>query len=189
SKLPTLVLSADNPALACLYLTASEIFNPYLQEKTKNKDSLLVTNFLALGHIHWQQRQLSPHHNINTASYAPMLLSSDSSSAVLTADVFKADMPKRKEVQTKKKYKLVALKVKPVASTVPEDFRIERDIKGDPLANMPLLNPNPPPFIPTERFTEERKNQFLKEHDTGFLHADDLKILVDLVAKQNQAFA
>ncbi|KAG6895557.1 hypothetical protein C0995_012485, partial [Termitomyces sp. Mi166 len=54
---------------------------------------------------------------------------------------------------------------------------------------MPPLNPNPPPFLPTGRFTEERKNQFLKEHDTGFLHADELKILVDLVAKQNQAFA
>ncbi|KAG6869623.1 hypothetical protein C0995_001716, partial [Termitomyces sp. Mi166 len=54
---------------------------------------------------------------------------------------------------------------------------------------MPPLNPNPPPFIPTGHFTEERKNQFLKEHDTGFLHADELDIFVDLVTKQNQAFA
>ncbi|KAG6867945.1 hypothetical protein C0995_004462, partial [Termitomyces sp. Mi166 len=95
-----------------------------------------------------------------------MLIASDSSSTALTADVFKADVPKRKGVQMKKKYKPVALKVKPVAGIVPEGFRVERDIKGDPLADMPPLDPNPPPFIPTGRFTEERKNQFLKEHDT-----------------------
>ncbi|KAG6897543.1 hypothetical protein C0995_010346 [Termitomyces sp. Mi166 len=177
SKLPTLALSTDNPVLACLYLTTSEIFNSYVQENTKNKDSLLVTDSLALGHIHWQQHQLSPHHNTNTASYAPTLLASDSFSAVLTTDIFKGNVPKCKGVQMKKKYKPVALKVKPVAGTVPEDFHVERNIKGDPLANMPPLDPNPPPFIPTGRFTEERKNQFLKEHDT------------DLVAKQNQAFA
>ncbi|KAG6870376.1 hypothetical protein C0995_013421 [Termitomyces sp. Mi166 len=53
---------------------------------------------------------------------APTLFASDSFSAALTADVFKADVPKRKGVQTKKKYKPVTLKVKPVASTVPEDF-------------------------------------------------------------------
>ncbi|KAG6858562.1 hypothetical protein C0995_015666, partial [Termitomyces sp. Mi166 len=130
-------------------------------------------------------RQQSPYHNV----YAPTLLGANFSSAAPTADVFKADAPKCKGVQTKKKYKPVALKVKPVAGTVPEDFHVERDIKGDPLADMPPLNPNPPPFLPTGHFTEERKSQFLKEHDTGFLHADELKILVDLVAKQNQAFA
>ncbi|KAG6893610.1 hypothetical protein C0995_016575 [Termitomyces sp. Mi166 len=126
--------------------------------------------------------------HINKVSYAPTLLASDNSSAALTADSFKADIPKRKGVQTKKKYKPVTLKVKPVAGTVPEDFHVERNIKGDPLADMPPLDPNPPPFIPTGRFTEERKNQFLKEHDTGFLHANELDIFVDLVTKQNQAF-
>ncbi|KAG6887051.1 hypothetical protein C0995_002035, partial [Termitomyces sp. Mi166 len=40
----------------------------------------------------------------------------------LTANSFAADTPNRKGVQTKKKYKLVALKVKLVAGTVPEDF-------------------------------------------------------------------
>ncbi|KAG6870482.1 hypothetical protein C0995_012701, partial [Termitomyces sp. Mi166 len=162
TKLPTLALSADNLALACLYLTTSKIFNSYVQENTKNKDSLLVTDFLVLGHIPWRQRQQSPYHDL----YAPTLLGANFSSAAPTVDTFKADAPKRKGVQMKKKYKLVALKVKPVASTVPEDFHVERDIKGDPLADMPPLNPNPPPFLPTECFTEKRKNQFLKEHDT-----------------------
>ncbi|KAG6894630.1 hypothetical protein C0995_013931, partial [Termitomyces sp. Mi166 len=106
SKLPTLALSTDNPALACLYLTASENFNSYVQENTKNKDSLLVTDSLALGHIPWRQRQQSPYHNV----YAPTLLGANFSSAAPTADVFKANAPKCKGVQTKKKYKPVALK-------------------------------------------------------------------------------
>ncbi|KAG6859009.1 hypothetical protein C0995_012236, partial [Termitomyces sp. Mi166 len=106
SKLPTLALSADNPALACLYLTASKIFNSYVQENTKNKDSLLVTDFLVLGHIPWHQCQQSPYHNV----YAPTLLGANFSSAAPTADVFKANAPKCKGVQMKKKYKPVTLK-------------------------------------------------------------------------------
>jgi len=38
-----------------------------------------------------------------------------------------------------KKYKLVALKVKPVLGTLLERFRITREIIGDPLKNMPRL--------------------------------------------------
>ncbi|KAG5331699.1 hypothetical protein C0989_007415, partial [Termitomyces sp. Mn162] len=57
--------------------------------------------------------------------------------------------PKWKGVQVKKKYKPVAMKTKPVASHVSKDFRIECQIIGDPLATMPPLNPNPPPFVPT----------------------------------------
>jgi len=38
-----------------------------------------------------------------------------------------------------KKYKPVALKVKPVLGTLPERFRITREIVGDLLKNMPRL--------------------------------------------------
>ncbi|KAG6900366.1 hypothetical protein C0995_003820 [Termitomyces sp. Mi166 len=44
-------------------------------------------------------------------------------------------------------------------------------------------------LLQSAKISEERKNQFLKEHDTGFLHAYKLKVLVDLVTKQNQALA
>ena len=40
-----------------------------------------------------------------------------------------------------KKYKPLAMKVKPMYSDLPEKFRIKRDIKGDLLADMPELNP------------------------------------------------
>ncbi|OBZ67402.1 hypothetical protein A0H81_12564 [Grifola frondosa] len=49
-------------------------------------------------------------------------------------------------VTQKKKYKPVALKVRPVLATLPNRFRIVRNIQGDPLADMPPLDPNPPTF-------------------------------------------
>ena len=58
-------------------------------------------------------------------------------------------LPPVAEVYANKKYKPVAQKVRPVLGTLPEKFRIERHIDGDPLANMPKLSPNPPPFTPT----------------------------------------
>ncbi|KAG5333758.1 hypothetical protein C0989_004955 [Termitomyces sp. Mn162] len=58
--------------------------------------------------------------------------------------------PKRKGVQVKKKYKPVAMKTKPVAGHISEDFQIEQHIIGDLLATMPPLDPIPPPFIPTK---------------------------------------
>src|SRR5271168_1691321 len=52
-------------------------------------------------------------------------------------------------IKTTKKYKPVALNIKPVESTLPSQFRIIRNIIGDPLTNSPHLNPHLPPFIPT----------------------------------------
>ncbi|THU96470.1 hypothetical protein K435DRAFT_615149, partial [Dendrothele bispora CBS 962.96] len=40
-------------------------------------------------------------------------------------------------VYGQRKYKPVALKVRPVKTTLPEEFRILRKIEGDPLAGMP----------------------------------------------------
>ncbi|KAG6807424.1 hypothetical protein H0H92_007588 [Tricholoma furcatifolium] len=61
----------------------------------------------------------------------------------------------RKGVQTKKKYKPVAKKTKPVATTVSEEFRVVRKDVGDPFTGMLPLNPNPPPFKPGKRFTQD----------------------------------
>jgi hypothetical protein len=58
-------------------------------------------------------------------------------------------------LSTKKKYKPIA-KVHPVIGELPEKFSIERKIIGNPLNNLPILNPNPPPFIPTDRYTLEQ---------------------------------
>ncbi len=56
----------------------------------------------------------------------------------------KAEKPEKKSingptVSVYGKYKPVALKVKPVYTELPEEYRIKRDIRGDPLAELPRL--------------------------------------------------
>jgi hypothetical protein len=67
------------------------------------------------------------------------------------------------------KYKPVAKKVRPVIGELPEKFRIERKIIGNPLNDLPILNLNPPPFIPSDRYTLERREQLDKNHPGNFL--------------------
>jgi hypothetical protein len=87
------------------------------------------------------------------------------------------------------KYKPVALKVKPIYAELPERFRIKREIRGDPLAEMPKLTPHPPDFVPTGRYTQERKDELDKVHEEGFLWPEERKLVHHLVMEQNQAFA
>ena len=70
------------------------------------------------------------------------------------------------------KYKPVVLKVKPVYAELPEHYRIKREIKEDPLAGMPKLNPTPPDYKPTGRYHQERKDDLDKVHKEGFLWPD-----------------
>jgi hypothetical protein len=49
----------------------------------------------------------------------------------------------------------MAKKVHPVIGELPEKFRIELKIIGNPLDNLPTLNPNLPPFTPTDHYTLE----------------------------------
>ena len=94
----------------------------------------------------------------------------------------------RKGVVMKKKYKPVAKKVKPVVASVPNEFRIERNIIGDPLANIPTLSPNPPLFTPCGHYTEERMIALQTRHG-DFLLPEEMKLLHHLMSLQNEAFA
>jgi hypothetical protein len=58
-------------------------------------------------------------------------------------------------LSAKKKYKPVTKKVCPVIGELPKKFCIERKIISNPLDDLPILNPNPPPFIPSNRYTLE----------------------------------
>jgi hypothetical protein len=58
-------------------------------------------------------------------------------------------------LSTKKKYKPVAKKVRPVIGELPEKFHIERKIIGNPLDDLPILNPKPLLFQPSDRYTLE----------------------------------
>ena len=87
------------------------------------------------------------------------------------------------------KYKLVDKKVKPVVKELPAEFRILREIKGDLLAEMPELTPNPPEFEPTGRYTQERKDQIDEVHRGNFLWPEERKLAHHFMMLQNQGFA
>ena len=88
-----------------------------------------------------------------------------------------------------KKYKPVDKKVKPVLGTLSEEFRIVRNITGDPLEAMPVLPTNPPDFVPKGRYTLERMQAMDAAHDEDFLWPEERKLMHHLVAEQNEAFA
>ena len=90
-------------------------------------------------------------------------------------------------VKSKKKYKPVALKVNPVPTELPKHFRIVRNRVGDPLEGMPSLDPNPPPFQPTGRYTAERREALRSSQP--HLRPAELDVLDDMMCKQNKAFA
>lgn len=87
------------------------------------------------------------------------------------------------------KYKPVALKTKPVIQELPAEFRIKREIIGDPLKDMPKLLPNPPDFEPTGRYTEERKKKIDDVHAEGFLLPEERKLMHHFMMLQNLGFA
>ncbi|KAE9392245.1 hypothetical protein BT96DRAFT_830824, partial [Gymnopus androsaceus JB14] len=69
----------------------------------------------------------------------------------------------------KKRYRPVHRRTVPVPTTLPEKFRVIRQFPSDPLKHLPMLNPNPPPFTPTGRYTQERKEIIDNAHDQSFL--------------------
>src|SRR5271155_291520 len=91
-------------------------------------------------------------------------------------------------IKTTKKYKPVALKIKPVGSDLPNRFRIVRNIIGDPLAELPTLDPNPPPFTPTGRYTQERRDLFDKNNE-GFLLPAECDLLHHFMMLHQDGFA
>ena len=89
----------------------------------------------------------------------------------------------------KKKYKPVAQKVRPILDTLPSRFCIERNIIGDPLANLPTLSPHPPPFTLNGCYTEERRAKMDDLHSTDFLWPAECELLHHFVSLQNEGFA
>lgn len=88
-----------------------------------------------------------------------------------------------------KKYKPVHLKVRPVYTDLPDKFRIIRDIKGDPLADLPTLPENPPPFVPAGRYTQERRDAFEEAQGPGFLRRKEMDLVHQTVLMHDTAFA
>ena len=88
-----------------------------------------------------------------------------------------------------RKYKPVARKIRPVIADLPDKFRITRTIVGDPLADMPQLSPNPPPFVPTGRYTSENRAIIDRVHPSDFLWPQERELMHHFMCVQNQGFA
>ena len=88
-----------------------------------------------------------------------------------------------------KKYKPVGLKVRPIYTELPEKYRIKREITGDPLKDMPGLNPNPRDYSPTGRYTQVRKDLIDKLHSGDFLWPEERKLLHEFMMLQELGFA
>jgi hypothetical protein len=83
----------------------------------------------------------------------------------------------------------VARKVNSLPAELPARYRITRTIVGDPLMDMPTLDPNPPPFQPTGRYTTERRDALDKVHSEDFLWPSERDLMHDFMCKQNEGFA
>ena len=68
------------------------------------------------------------------------------------------------------KYKKVADHVKPIPTTLLEDYHIIRRAHLDPLKDIPVLPTHPPMFFLDSRFTQERRNT---------LDIDSIEFLID----------
>jgi hypothetical protein len=62
-------------------------------------------------------------------------------------------------LSAKKKYQSIDEKVHPAIGNLPNKFRIERDIISNPLDDLPVLDPDSPPFITTDFYTLAQQPQ------------------------------
>ncbi|KAG7449163.1 uncharacterized protein BT62DRAFT_887293 [Guyanagaster necrorhizus] len=82
---------------------------------------------------------------------------------------YKPWFDKTAAIYASKKYKPVALKIKPVLATLPGKFKIIYNIKEDPLKDLSELSTKPPEFILTLRYIMERKEYIDSIYNSNFL--------------------
>ncbi len=110
-------------------------------------------------------------------------------SNIISDENYEPWFEKTASIYASKKYKPVALKTKPVLATLPDKFRIIRNIKGDPLKDLPELSPHPPEFNSTTQYTPERKEYIDSIHNDDFLWKEERKLMHHFMCVQDQAFA
>ena len=85
-------------------------------------------------------------------------------------------------------YKKVEKKIRPVPTTLPEEFRIVRRPHPDPLKDKPTLPIHPPEFKPGKRFTQARKDA-LDIDPHGFLWPEERKLSYEFIRLHEHCFA
>src|SRR5258708_29206516 len=72
---------------------------------------------------------------------------------------------------------------------LPSRFRSTREIKGNPLKNIPMLATCPPPFQPTGHYMEEWKEIINCGHKGDFLLPEERTLMHHFMSVQNAGFA
>jgi len=85
-------------------------------------------------------------------------------------------------------YKRVGKKVKPVATSFPEDCHVRRSIPKDPLLTLPPLPYHPSEFVPTPRMTKERMD-ILDVNGQGFLWPEEERLFKQIMLLNKEAIA
>ena len=87
------------------------------------------------------------------------------------------------------KYKPVAKKVRPVAATLPEEFRATCQIIGDPLASMSSLLLHPSEYAPTSRYNDAAHDIVNTNHPGEFLLPEERKLMHHFMMVFKHGFA
>ena len=85
-------------------------------------------------------------------------------------------------------YKKVTNCICLVRTTLPEEYCIVRRIPSDLLLSLPVLLTHPPDFIPSEKFTKERREK-MNINVTGFLWPEEEKLILFLIKAQEDGIA
>ena len=67
-------------------------------------------------------------------------------------------------------------------------LNLDSCIPSDPLISLPVLPKHPPGFVPSEKFTEERREK-IKINLSGFLWPEEEKLVLFLIKAQEEAIA
>ena len=97
-----------------------------------------------------------------------------------------SEIGKKKEARSIYKYKPVTLKTKSLIEELPGEFRIQREIIGDPLADIPELSVKPPGSEPMGRYTLEKKEKIDNCHEGD---GEERKLMHHFMMLQNEGFA
>jgi hypothetical protein len=95
---------------------------------------------------------------------------------------------KKPGVVYKRKYRKAEDRIQPITMQLPEEFRIMRNIIGDPLENMLVLPTHTPDFVPSLQYTQERYEK-LQLNPDGFLWPEEEKLVHHLVKEQEECLS
>jgi hypothetical protein len=95
---------------------------------------------------------------------------------------------KKPGVVYKRKYRKAEDRIQPIATQLPEEFRIVRNITGDPLEDIPVLPTYPPDFVPGLQYMQERHDK-LQLNPDRFLWPEEEKLAHHLVREQEDSLS